>query len=121
MATRIRLKRLGGKHDPHFRIVVVDGRERRDGKAIEELGHYNPARNPVLLEVNRERALYWLGVGAQPSETVRSLLRQQGVLAQAAAATRGQRKTKNAQPAPAAELADTTAPALAEDASGTGE
>jgi len=118
LATKIRLKRLGGKHDPHFRIVVVDGRNRRDGKAIEELGHYNPTRNPVLLEVNRERALYWLGVGAQPSETVRSLLRQQGVLAQAAAATRGQRKR---QTTPAAEPGDTAAPPVADDASGTGE
>jgi len=121
LATKIRLKRLGGKHDPHFRIVVVDGRDRRDGKAIEELGHYNPTKEPVLLKVDHERALYWLGVGAQPSETVRSLLRQEGVLAQAAATARGQRRQQS-EPAPAAaEAADQAEQAGAEAESGDAE
>ncbi|HUS80872.1 MAG TPA: 30S ribosomal protein S16 [Armatimonadota bacterium] len=88
MATKIRLKRYGAKHDPHFRIVVADERSRRDGGSIEELGHYCPAREPIELTLDHERALYWLGLGAQPSETVRSLLRREGVLAERAAASK---------------------------------
>ncbi len=80
MATRIRLKRFGGRHDPHYRIVVADSRKQRDGRAIEELGYYSPVGNPPVLEVNGERALHWLSVGAQPSDTVRSLLRRAGVI-----------------------------------------
>lgn len=82
MATRIRLKRLGGKHDPHFRIVVADARTQRDGRTIEELGHYDPSADPPKIAVNAERALHWLHVGAQPSDTVRSLLKKTGVMAQ---------------------------------------
>ncbi len=108
MATKIRLKRLGGTHDPHFRIEVVDSRTRRDGQAIEELGHYNPTKDPVVLEVNRERALYWLGVGAQPSETVRSLLQQKGVLAEAAAARSGKKSRAGESAAEAAVAEDTS-------------
>lgn len=78
MATRIRLKRFGGKNDPHYRIVVADARKQRDGRAIEELGYYSPAGNPPALEVNAERALHWLEIGAQPSDTVRSLFRRPG-------------------------------------------
>lgn len=80
MATKIRLKRFGGKHDPHFRIVVADERSRRDGRTIEELGYYNPTKNPVMLKVDRERAIHWMGVGGQPSETVRSLLDRKSVV-----------------------------------------
>jgi len=80
LATRIRLKRFGGRHDPHYRIVVADSRKQRDGRAIEELGYYSPVGNPPVLEVNGERALHWLSVGAQPSDTVRSLLRRAGVI-----------------------------------------
>ncbi len=80
MATRIRLKRFGGRHDPHYRIVVADSRKQRDGRAIEELGYYSPVGNPPVLEVNGERALHWLSLGAQPSDTVRSLLRRAGVI-----------------------------------------
>ncbi len=84
MATKIRLKRFGGKHDPHFRIVVADERSRRDGRTIEELGYYNPTKNPVMLKVDRERAIHWMSVGGQPSETVRSLFRKEGILAEMA-------------------------------------
>jgi len=80
LATRIRLKRFGGRHDPHYRIVVADSRKQRDGRAIEELGYYSPVGNPPVLEVNGERALHWLSLGAQPSDTVRSLLRRAGVI-----------------------------------------
>ena len=82
MATKIRLKRFGAKHDPHFRIVVADERSRRDGRTIEELGYYNPTREPVMLKIDRERAIYWMSVGGQPSETVRSLFRREGILAE---------------------------------------
>ena len=71
MPTRIRLKRIGGKHDPHFRIVVADSRRQRDGRAIEEIGYYSPIGDPPTINVKADRALYWLGVGAQPSDTVR--------------------------------------------------
>jgi len=80
LATKIRLKRFGGKHDPHFRIVVADSRKQRDGRAVEELGYYCPAGDPPALEINAERAAYWLEIGAQPTDTVRSLLVKAGVL-----------------------------------------
>jgi len=82
LPTRIRLKRIGGKHDPHFRIVIADSRTQRDGKTIEEIGYYNPASDPPTVNVNGERALHWLRLGAQPSDTVRSLLARAGVMAQ---------------------------------------
>lgn len=80
MATKIRLKRFGGKHDPHYRIVIADSRKRRDGSSIEELGYYSPAGEHPTLEVNAERVEHWLATGAQPTETVRSLLVKAGVL-----------------------------------------
>jgi small subunit ribosomal protein S16 len=84
LPTRIRLKRIGGKHDPHFRIVIADSRTQRDGKTIEEIGYYNPTSDPPTVNVNGERALHWLRLGAQPSDTVRSLLTRAGVMAQLA-------------------------------------
>jgi len=81
LATKIRLKRLGAKHDPHFRIVVADERSRRDGSSIEEIGYYNPQKDPMELTVKRDRAEHWLALGAQPSDTVRSLLKREGVIA----------------------------------------
>ncbi|MFO8078780.1 MAG: 30S ribosomal protein S16 [Armatimonadota bacterium] len=80
MATKIRLKRLGGKHDPHFRIVIADAKKRRDGSAIEELGYYCPVGDENTLQVNAERIQHWLEIGAQPTETVRSLLIKAGVI-----------------------------------------
>ena len=80
MATRIRLKRTGARHQPHYRVVVVDQRKSRDGRSIEEIGYYNPRTDPATIDINEDRALYWLGVGAQPSETVRSLLEKTGVM-----------------------------------------
>lgn len=101
MATRIRLKRFGGRHDPHFRIVVSDGRKPRDGRAIEELGFYTPAGDGEL-EVNAERAEHWLSVGAQPSDTVRSLLQKAGVIeAPAAEETAGETAGETAEEAEA--------------------
>lgn len=80
LATRIRLKRLGAKHDPHYRIVVADSRKQRDSSAIEELGYYSPAGSHPDFQVDAERVRHWLSLGAQPSDTVRSLLRKAGVI-----------------------------------------
>ena len=78
MAVKIRLARHGKKRAPHYRIVVADSRTHRDGRVIEEIGRYIPTENPSLIEVNSERALYWLGVGAQPTEQVTALLKLTG-------------------------------------------
>lgn len=74
MAVKIRLKRFGKKKAPFYRVVVMDGRAKRDGKALEEIGIYHPLSHPSIIEINSERALYWLSVGAQPSDQVRKLL-----------------------------------------------
>lgn len=78
MAVKIRLKRMGKIRSPHYRIVVMDSRTKRDGRAIEEIGIYHPKNDPSVIRVNSERAQYWLGVGAQPTETVVSLLKASG-------------------------------------------
>lgn len=80
MATRIRLQRRGKKGYAFFHIVVADSRAPRDGKFIEKLGYYNPNTNPATIELNFERALYWLNVGAQPTDTARRILSYKGVL-----------------------------------------
>jgi len=77
MAVKIRLKRIGGKNDPVYRIVVADGRSPRDGKFIEELGTYHPQSKGKNFELNLERAKFWLEKGAQPSDTVASLIRRE--------------------------------------------
>lgn len=81
MAVKIRLKRFGRTNRPHYRICVFDGRTRRDGTPIEEIGSYDPAGKALddKVRIDGERALYWLGVGAQPSETVASILRKKGL------------------------------------------
>jgi small subunit ribosomal protein S16 len=78
VAVKIRLKRLGKIRSPHYRIVVADSRTKRDGRAIEQIGKYHPKNEPSLIEVNSERAQYWLSVGAQPTETVVALLKRTG-------------------------------------------
>jgi small subunit ribosomal protein S16 len=77
---KIRLRRTGKTKQPSYRLVVADSRSPRDGKFIEIIGHYNPIRQPKELEVEAERARYWIGVGAQPSGTVASLLQKVNVL-----------------------------------------
>ena len=79
MATKIRLRRMGAKKKPFYRIVVADSRAPRDGRSIEEIGYYNPNVNPAEIEVDVEAAQKWLASGAQPSDTVRSLLKKAGV------------------------------------------
>ena len=78
MAVKIRLKRLGKIRSPHYRIVVADSRTKRDGRAIEEIGKYHPKNDPSVIEVDSERAQYWLSVGAQPTEAVVALLKRTG-------------------------------------------
>jgi len=72
----IRLTRMGAKKKPFYRIVVVEKRSKRDGSYVESLGHYDPCRNPADIKIDRERVDYWLARGAQPSETVRSLIKK---------------------------------------------
>ncbi|TVQ14706.1 MAG: 30S ribosomal protein S16 [Bacteroidetes bacterium] len=80
MPTRIRLQRKGKKGNPFYHVVIADGRAPRDGKFIERIGTYNPMTDPATIDLNFDRALYWLQVGAQPSETVRSIFSREGVL-----------------------------------------
>jgi small subunit ribosomal protein S16 len=78
VAVKIRLKRLGKIRAPYYRIVVADARSKRDGRVLEEIGKYHPTEEPSLIEVNSERAQYWLSVGAQPTEQVEALLKLTG-------------------------------------------
>ena len=82
MAVRMRLTRVGSKKNPIYRVVVADSRSPRDGKFIEIVGRYNPQADPSLIEFDEDRVKDWLSKGAQPSDTVRSLLRKAGVLKQ---------------------------------------
>ena len=78
MATKIRLKRLGKIRSPHYRIIVIDSRAKRDGQAIEEIGLYHPKNDPSVIRVDSERAQYWLSVGAQPTEAVVAIFKRSG-------------------------------------------
>jgi len=78
VATKIKLMRLGKMREPHYRIVVADSRTRRDGRSIETIGEYHPKSNPSIIKVDGERAAYWLGVGAQPTEAVTAILKVTG-------------------------------------------
>jgi len=78
VAVKIKLKRIGKMREPHYRIVVADARTKRSGRAIEEIGQYHPRENPSRISVESDRAQYWLGVGAQPTEAVAAILRVTG-------------------------------------------
>ena len=80
MSVKIRLKRIGAKKAPFYRVVVADSRYPRDGRFIEEIGYYNPLTNPVDIKIDAEKATKWLGNGAQPTETVRSLLKKSEII-----------------------------------------
>jgi small subunit ribosomal protein S16 len=147
VAVKIRLKRLGKIRSPHYRIVVADSRTKRDGRAIEEIGKYHPKNDPSVIEVNSERAQYWLSVGAQPSEAVVAIFKRTGdwqtfsgdkspsgvepqkvkankldvfnaALAEAGSEPRGAATTKSGRSTPAAEVEGT--PAEAEQAADAG-
>lgn len=80
MSVKIRLRRMGAKKRPFYRLVVADSRVARDGRFIETLGYYNPCVQPSDIKIDGDRARYWLGVGAQPSDTAAGLLKSQGLM-----------------------------------------
>jgi small subunit ribosomal protein S16 len=90
VAVKIRLKRMGAKKSPTYRIVVSDSRDKRDGRSIEELGYYDPKTNPVTVVVKNERALVWLKQGAKPTPTAKALLSKAGVIEQFQLARKGE-------------------------------
>lgn len=77
---KIRLRRMGAKKRPFYRVVVADSRAPRDGKFIDEIGYYDPTKNPAIVHIDEEKAMHWMSNGAQPTDTARSLLRKSGVL-----------------------------------------
>jgi small subunit ribosomal protein S16 len=103
MATRIRLRRLGANKRPFYRVVVADQRSPRDGRFIENIGKYHPLEDPSLIEIDEERALHWLRVGAQPSNQVRNLMVKTGIwdrfVAERPSAAAGPGAPKPARPA----------------------
>lgn len=80
MAVKIRLRRMGAKKAPFYRIVVADSRYPRDGRFIEEIGYYNPTTEPAVVKIDADKAKAWIKNGAQPTDTVRSILKAQGVI-----------------------------------------
>ena len=80
MAVKIRLRRMGQKKAPFYRIIVADSRSPRDGRFIEEVGYYNPIENPAVIKVDKELAIKWLNQGATPTDTVRDILSKEGIL-----------------------------------------
>lgn len=86
MAVKIRLNRMGAKKNPFYRIVVADSRAPRDGRFIELLGNYDPSKQPAVVNVDEEKVMDWMRKGAQPTDTVKSLLRKQGIMAKFAEA-----------------------------------
>ena len=80
MAVKMRLRRMGAKKAPFYRVIVADSRSPRDGRFIEEIGYYNPLTNPAEIKIDADKAKKWLGTGAQPTETVKSLLKKSGIV-----------------------------------------
>ena len=80
MAVKMRLRRMGAKKAPTYRVIVADSRSPRDGRFIEEIGHYNPRTEPVEIVINAEKAQTWIKNGAQPTETVKALLKKSGIV-----------------------------------------
>ena len=80
MAVKIRLRRMGAKKAPFYRVVVADSRSPRDGKCIEEIGYFDPMKNPAEVKIDAEKAQQWIKNGAQPTDTVKALLKQNGII-----------------------------------------
>jgi len=104
MAVVIRLRRMGAKKDPKFRIVVAESKSPRDGRCVDELGHYNPQPKEAELKVDVERAAYWLSVGATPSDQVKSLFKKAGVKVPVRATPKKAKNAKKATPAAAVKV-----------------
>ena len=94
MPVKIRLKRIGAKKRPFYRIVIANSTCSRDGRFIENIGHYDPLKNPPLIHLDEEKALRWLGHGAQPTDTARALLKKQGIMDRFEAAKAAARQAK---------------------------
>ena len=80
MAVKIRLRRIGAKKAPFYRVVVADSRYPRDGRFIEEIGYYDPTKEPAIVKIDEEKAKKWIGNGAQPTDTVKALLKKDGIM-----------------------------------------
>ena len=80
MAVKLRLRRIGAKKNPFYRVVVADGRSPRDGRFIEEIGYYDPTKDPAEIKIDAEKAKKWISNGAQPTETVKGLLKKSGIV-----------------------------------------
>lgn len=89
MAVKLRLKRMGSKQKPFYRIVAADSRFPRDGRFIETIGTYNPVANPAEIKIDKEVAIKWLNNGAQPTDTVKALLKNEGILKEFASSKKG--------------------------------
>jgi small subunit ribosomal protein S16 len=111
---RIRLRRVGKKKQPSYRIVVADVRAPRDGAIVEQVGHYNPLTDPPTIVLNEEKVKKWLGVGAKPSDTVVRILQRQGVIARTGASVAVAEPEAAAEPETAAEPEATDEPETAE-------
>ncbi len=94
MPVKIRLKRIGAKKNPVYRVVVANSTASRDGRFIETVGHYDPCKEPPTCHIDEEKALKWLGFGAQPTDTARALLKKQGILDRFEAAKAERRQNK---------------------------
>lgn len=94
MAVKLRLKRMGAKQKPFYRIVAADSRSPRDGRFIETVGTYNPVKDPAVVTIDEEKALSWLGKGAQPTDTVRDLFRKNGIMKKFAESKTSSKKEK---------------------------
>lgn len=112
MAVKIRLKRLGKIRAPYYRIVVADSRTKRDGRVIEEIGKYHPTEQPSFIEVDSERAQYWLGVGAQPTEQVAAILKLTGDWGKFTGEGNTESQVKPVEPKPAFEVDAAKKPVL---------
>ncbi|HEY6539106.1 MAG TPA: 30S ribosomal protein S16 [Candidatus Dormibacteraeota bacterium] len=115
MAVKIRLKRMGAKQRPFYRVVVADARSPRDGRFIESVGYYDPLKNPKVFHVDGDRIKHWMATGAKPSEAVRELLERQGALPATAHPVRTKTGPKRAPKAGAATARTAAAPAVAEE------
>jgi small subunit ribosomal protein S16 len=114
LATKIRLKRTGARGNPHYRLVVMDSRKPRDGRTIEELGYYCPTTHPPTVKIDVQRALHWLSIGAQPTDTARSLLSKQGIMEMFRGNSDSVEQTSDAPVTPEAEAASEPAQAATE-------
>jgi small subunit ribosomal protein S16 len=93
---KIRLRRMGAKKHPFYRVVVADSRAPRDGKFLEEIGYYDPTKDPAVVKIDEDKAILWIQNGAQPTDTTRSLLRQAGILKTIHEAKQAKKHEKNA-------------------------